>query len=73
MAELSFAAEVQQLRAEPGTVFHREGILAVTKALLECGVGYVAGYQGSPISHLMDVTDRHFNRLSPSMASQTIL
>jgi indolepyruvate ferredoxin oxidoreductase alpha subunit len=55
MAERSFATEVQQLRAEPGTVFHGEGILAVTKALLECGVGYVAGYQGSPISHLMDV------------------
>ena len=55
MAERSFAAEVEQLRAEPGSVFHGEGILAVTKALLECGVGYVAGYQGSPISHLMDV------------------
>ncbi len=55
MAERSFAAEVQHLRAEPGTVFRGEGILAVTKALLESGVGYVAGYQGSPISHLMDV------------------
>ena len=55
MAERSFATEVQQLRAEPGTVFRGEGILAVTKALLECGVAYVAGYQGSPISHLMDV------------------
>ena len=55
MAERSFATEVQQLRAEPGTVFRGEGILAVTKALLECGVGYVSGYQGSPISHLMDV------------------
>ena len=55
MAERSFAVEVQQLRAEPGSVFRGEGILAVTKALLECGVGYVAGYQGSPISHLMDV------------------
>ena len=55
MAERSFTKEVQQLLAEPGTVFHGEGILAVTKALLECGVGYVAGYQGSPISHLMDV------------------
>ncbi len=55
MAERSFGAEVQQLRVAPGTVFHGEGILAVTKALLECGVGYVAGYQGSPISHLMDV------------------
>ncbi|MGH6625521.1 MAG: indolepyruvate ferredoxin oxidoreductase, partial [Burkholderiaceae bacterium] len=55
MAERSFAAEVQQLRVAPGTEFRGEGILAVTKALLECGVGYVAGYQGSPISHLMDV------------------
>ena len=55
MAERSFATEVQQLRAAAGTVFRGEGILAVTKALLECGVGYVAGYQGSPISHLMDV------------------
>src|SRR6202043_3187620 len=29
--------------------------LAVTKALLQSGVSYVAGYQGAPISHLMDV------------------
>jgi indolepyruvate ferredoxin oxidoreductase alpha subunit len=36
-------------------VFRGEGILAVTKALLESGVAYVAGYQGAPISHLMDV------------------
>lgn len=31
------------------------GILAVTKALLQSGVSYVGGYQGAPISHLMDV------------------
>ena len=55
MAERSFAKEVQQLRVPAGAVFRGEGILAVTKALLECGVGYVTGYQGSPISHLMDV------------------
>ena len=55
MTERSFTAEVQQLRVPAGTEFRGEGILAVTKALLECGVGYVAGYQGSPISHLMDV------------------
>ena len=55
MAERSFAAEVQQLKVPAGTEFRGEGILAVTKALLECGVGYVTGYQGSPISHLMDV------------------
>jgi indolepyruvate ferredoxin oxidoreductase alpha subunit len=36
-------------------VFRGEGILAITKALLENGVGYVCGYQGAPISHLMDV------------------
>ncbi|MEW5423415.1 thiamine pyrophosphate-dependent enzyme [Amorphus sp. 3PC139-8] len=55
MAERSFAKEVQQLRIGAGEEFRGEGILAVTKALLECGVGYVAGYQGAPISHLMDV------------------
>jgi indolepyruvate ferredoxin oxidoreductase alpha subunit len=55
MAERSFAREVQQLRLGAGSEFRGEGILAITKALLENGVGYVAGYQGAPISHLMDV------------------
>ncbi|PXA98085.1 indolepyruvate ferredoxin oxidoreductase [Nostoc sp. 3335mG] len=55
MAERSFKAEVEQLRLGEGEVFHGEGILAVTKALLQAGVAYVGGYQGSPISHLMDV------------------
>ena len=55
MAERSFAREVQQLRLGAGGEFRGEGILAITKALLENGVGYVAGYQGAPISHLMDV------------------
>ncbi|QQX86968.1 indolepyruvate ferredoxin oxidoreductase subunit alpha [Cupriavidus necator] len=55
MAERSFAEEVKKLRLGSGEVFSGEGILAVTKALLESGVAYVAGYQGSPISHLMDV------------------
>jgi indolepyruvate ferredoxin oxidoreductase alpha subunit len=55
MAERSFATEVLQLRHGAGTVFHGEGILAVTKALLQSGVAYVGGYQGAPISHLMDV------------------
>src|SRR5262249_17631761 len=31
------------------------GILAVTKALLQSGVAYVGGYQGAPVSHLLDV------------------
>jgi indolepyruvate ferredoxin oxidoreductase, alpha subunit len=55
MAERSFAREVQLLRLGAGAEFRGEGILAITKALLENGVGYVAGYQGAPISHLMDV------------------
>lgn len=55
MAERSFTKEVQDLRLGAGEVFHGEGILAVTKALLQSGVSYVGGYQGAPISHLMDV------------------
>jgi indolepyruvate ferredoxin oxidoreductase, alpha subunit len=55
MAERSFAKEVQTLRLGDGDEFHGEGILAVTKALLQSGVAYVGGYQGAPVSHLMDV------------------
>ncbi|MGH8298782.1 MAG: thiamine pyrophosphate-dependent enzyme [Steroidobacteraceae bacterium] len=55
MAERSFTKEVQSLRLGAGAEFRGEGILAVTKALLQSGVGYVGGYQGAPISHLMDV------------------
>ena len=55
MAERSFKAEVEHLRLGAGKTFTGEGILAITKALLESGVGYVGGYQGAPISHLMDV------------------
>ena len=55
MAERSFKKEVEHLRKGEGDVFTGEGILALTKALLENGVGYVGGYQGAPISHLMDV------------------
>jgi indolepyruvate ferredoxin oxidoreductase alpha subunit len=55
MAERSFTEEVQKLRLGEGDEFSGEGILAITKALLQAGVSYVAGYQGAPISHLMDV------------------
>jgi indolepyruvate ferredoxin oxidoreductase alpha subunit len=55
MAERSFASEVEDLKLGAGEIFRGEGILAITKALLQSGVGYVGGYQGSPISHLMDV------------------
>ena len=53
--ERSFKAEVAKLRLGAGDTFTGEGILAVTKALLQSGVSYVGGYQGAPVSHLMDV------------------
>ena len=53
--ERSFAKEVELLRKGDGEYFEGEGILAITKALLQSGVSYVGGYQGAPISHLMDV------------------
>jgi indolepyruvate ferredoxin oxidoreductase alpha subunit len=55
MAERSFKSEVAKLRLGAGQEFRGEGILAVTKALLQSGVSYVSGYQGAPISHLIDV------------------
>jgi indolepyruvate ferredoxin oxidoreductase alpha subunit len=55
MAERSFAREVLDLKLGDGDEFRGEGILAITKALLQSGVSYVGGYQGAPISHLMDV------------------
>ncbi len=55
MAERYFKKEVQSLYLGEGQEFRGEGILAVTKALLQSGISYVAGYQGAPISHLMDV------------------
>lgn len=53
--ERSFKTEVQSLSLRDGETFHGEGILAVTKALLQSGVSYVGGYQGAPVSHLLDV------------------
>ena len=53
--ERSFAREVELLRKGDGEYFEGEGILAITKALLQSGVSYVGGYQGAPVSHLMDV------------------
>ncbi len=53
--ERSFKQEVQSLRLGVGDTFHGEGILAVTKALLQSGVSYVSGYPGAPVSHLVDV------------------
>jgi indolepyruvate ferredoxin oxidoreductase, alpha subunit len=53
--EVSFSKEVKSLRLGAGESFHGEGILAVTKGLLQSGVSYVGGYQGAPVSHLLDV------------------
>ncbi|MEP7182260.1 MAG: indolepyruvate ferredoxin oxidoreductase subunit alpha [Betaproteobacteria bacterium] len=53
--EVSFSNEARMLRRGHGETFHGEGILAITKALLQSGVAYVGGYQGAPVSHLLDV------------------
>src|SRR5687768_325479 len=53
--EVQFTQEVERLRQGAGSTFHGEGILAITKGLLQSGVAYVGGYQGAPVSHLLDV------------------
>jgi len=53
--EKSFKKEIGLLSLGEGQTFHGEGILAITKALLQSGVAYVGGYQGAPVSHLIDV------------------
>lgn len=53
--EVSFAREIRELSHGEGEVFRGEAILAVSKALLQSGVSYVGGYQGAPVSHLLDV------------------
>ena len=83
MAERSFKAEVEKLKLGAGAEFRGEGILAVTKALLQSGVAYVGGYQGSPISHLMDVfsdandllasLDVHFEQSASEAAAAAML
>ena len=53
--EVQFTEEIELLKRGAGETFHGEGILAITKALLQSGVSYVGGYQGAPVSHLLDV------------------
>ena len=53
--EVSFSQEIKSLALGQGQTFHGEGILAITKGLLQSGVAYVGGYQGAPVSHLLDV------------------
>src|SRR5207245_1467238 len=47
--------DVKQLGYGAGQVLQGEGILAITKAVLQSGVSYVGGYPGAPVSHLLDV------------------
>src|SRR5436305_15285395 len=47
--------EARMMRLGAGETLHGEGILAITKALLQSGVSYVGGYQGAPVSNLLDV------------------
>jgi indolepyruvate ferredoxin oxidoreductase alpha subunit len=64
--ERSFAEDVKQLGYGAGQILRGEGILAITKALLQAGVSYVGGYPGAPISHLLDVlADAHEPLLKP--------
>jgi len=66
MAEISFQREIESLKLSDGETFHGEGIIAVTKALLQSGVSYVGGYQGAPVGHLLDVlveAQEEMNRL----------
>ena len=55
MSERSFKGEAALLALREGEVFRGEGVLAVAKALFQSGVSYVGGYEGAPISHLIDV------------------
>ena len=64
--ERSFAQEVKKLQLGQGQVLRGEGILAITKALLQAGVSYVGGYPGAPVSHLLDVmADANASLLEP--------
>ena len=66
MGERSFADDVKQLGYGAGDILRGEGILAITKALLQSGVSYIGGYPGAPISHLLDVlADANESLLAP--------
>ena len=66
MSERSFAEDVKQLGYGAGEILKGEGILAITKALLQSGVSYVGGYPGAPVSHLLDVmADANESLLKP--------
>jgi indolepyruvate ferredoxin oxidoreductase, alpha subunit len=53
--EQNVNTEVGKLRLGKGQTFRGDGIQAVAKALLQSGVSYIGGYQGAPVSHLLDL------------------
>ena len=53
--EVSYKSEVASLLNGEGEVMDGENVMAVVKALLQSGVSYVGGYQGAPVSHILDV------------------
>lgn len=46
---------IDQLLFGPGQTLQGDGALILTKALLENGVGYLGGYPGTPVAHLLDL------------------
>ena len=55
VGERSYKRRSKNFLLSDGETFHGEGILAITKALLQSGISYVGGYPGAPMSHLIDV------------------
>ena len=53
--EVSYKSEVASLLNGEGDVMDGENVMAVVKGLLQSGVAYVGGYQGAPVSHVLDV------------------
>ena len=46
---------IDQLLFGAGQTLQGDGALILTKALLENGVGYLGGYPGTPVAHLLDL------------------
>src|SRR3972149_4343687 len=55
MGELSFVEDVKQLAYGEGEILRGEGILAITKALLQSGVSYGGACPAAPVSYLSAV------------------
>ena len=70
--EVSFTKNIQSLRLKSGDTFHGEGILTITKALPQPGVAYVGGYQGAPVSHLLDVMVRLNREINKILGMQAV-